>query len=333
MTKISNYSPFLIIIISSIFVSFLSFMVVYLLTTVCEEEHSLQLFKFSIIMPLITTPVIVAILIRSSKYLKHIKKEIEKEIEKNKKKDVILFEQARFVLMGEMLANISHQWKQPLNTINLAVLSSKTSAYNKEDLSRNFDIMEDNVNYLATTIDDFMSFFDQKTHNEVRDILSIIKEIKSIIGSQIENREITLDIQIDSVAKETMVASSISQVILNLLNNSKDAFSEDDSDTDKTITLKFSVKDYVLEIVCCDNGKGIPLEIEEKIFDPYFTTKNKSQGTGIGLYMSKQIVQKLFNGTITINSREPKLAQYENQTCFFLEIPYSDKCVLKESLL
>ena len=329
MTKLSNYSPFLIIVISSIFVSFLSFLVVYIFTSICGEEHTVQLVRFSIIIPLVTTPILMLILIRTSKHLKYFKKEIEKEIEKNKKKDVILFEQARFVLMGEMMANISHQWKQPLNTINLAILSSKTSPYNEKDLYRNFDIMEDNASYLASTIDDFMSFFDKKTHHEVREISSIIKEIKSIIGVQIQNRDITLDIKIDSIAKETMIASSVSQVILNLLNNAKDAFSEDDSN--KAISLSFKVKDYVLEIVCCDNGKGIPSEIEDKIFDPYFTTKNKSQGTGIGLYMSKQIVQKLFNGTIDIYPKEACLDEYENKTCFFIEIPYSDKCILKES--
>lgn len=328
INRISECSPIVIVIFSSVFVSFLSALFVYIFTSMCGEEHTEQLFKFSVIIPLITTPVIVSFMLLMTKHLKFFKENLEEEIEKNKKKDIMLFEQARFVLMGEMMANISHQWKQPLNTINLAVISAKTSNAAGKDLNRYFNIMEDNVNYLATTIDDFMSFFDKKTHLELRSLENIIKEIRSIIQTHIKNREINLNIEINENTKDIMIASSISQVILNLLNNAKDAF--DDNATNKNITLTFSVKNLILKIVCRDNGRGIPVDIQDKLFDPYFTTKSKTQGTGIGLYMSKQIVQKLFNGDIDIDAKRGILKERRRDTCFYIDIPYSDNCIIKE---
>jgi len=329
ITRIFACSPIVVIILSSLLVSFLSTLIVFIFTSMFAEEHTVQLYMFAIGMPLLTTPVIVSILFMLIKHLKHFKEMLEEEIEQSKKKDIMLFEQARFVLMGEMMANISHQWKQPLNTIALAVVSAKTSKKIGNNIDKSFDIIEDNVNYLASTIDDFMSFFDQKTNLELRDIDSIVKEIKSIIEIQFKNRDIDLIFEINDNAKDVMIVSSISQVILNLLNNSKDSFNEDSKY--KKISVIFTVKDYVLEVLCRDNGKGIPLEIQDKIFDPYFTTKDKTQGTGIGLYMSKQIIQKLFNGTIEISSKRNTIEECGHETCFYIDIPYSDKCVLKES--
>lgn len=330
ITRIFTCSPIVVIILTSLVVSFLSALIVFVFTSLCGEEHTLQLYRFAIVIPLLTTPVIVSILFMLIKHIKHFKEMLEEEIEESKKKDIILFEQARFVLMGEMMANISHQWKQPLNTIALAVVSAKTSKKAGNNFDRSFDIIEDNVNYLASTIDDFMSFFDQKTNLELRNIDSIVKEIKSIIEVQFKNKDIDLRFEINDNAKDVMIVSSISQVILNLLNNSKDSFSEDFEY--KKISVIFTVKESVLEILCRDNGKGIALEIQDKIFDPYFTTKDKTQGTGIGLYMSKQIIQKLFNGTIEISSKRSIIEECGQETCFYIDIPYSDKCVLKENI-
>jgi len=271
----------------------------------------------SIVAPGLMVPPTIIIIIKLSKHLKYFKDELEKELKANKKKDILLFEQARFVLMGEMMANISHQWKQPLNTINLSIVNAKMSK--EDDLQKYFDIVEDNVNYLSSTIDDFMSFFDKRTHTEIRSLEEIIKEIKSIAQIKIDNLGIELDIRLENMSENVQVVSSISQVILNLLSNATDAFS--DEIERKKITLKFVSTEDALEIICCDNGKGVNFKVKEKIFDPYFTTKHKSQGTGIGLYMSKEIVQKVFGGSIKL-SPVP--------TCFYVNIPYSDKCILQK---
>jgi len=111
--------------------------------------------------------------------------------------------------------------------------------------------------------------------------------------------------------------------LLNLLNNAKDAIDPDKKE--KVIILYFKIQKNGFEIRCCDNGLGIDKKIVTKIFDPYFTTKIKSQGTGIGMYMSKEIITKVFNGTITLD-------ESTKHTCFRIYIPCSQNCVLKKHI-
>jgi len=327
VSKLSYYSPPSLTLIVTVFVVILSILTVYLLTFLFGEKYTSFIFALSITLPLMITPLIVSVLLRSTKYLKYYKEHLHQELESCREKDLILFEQARFALMGEMLANISHQWKQPLNTINLAIISLKTSTEITPTMERYFDIMEDNVNYLANTIDDFMSFFDKKIYSEIRSLEDIIREVQSIIGVHIKNNKILCDIQRDYTLGEIKIASSISQVILNLINNSKDAFAKDA--LEKKIHLKFAINENSVEILCCDNGEGVAPEIKERIFDPYFTTKSKTQGTGIGLYMSRQIIQKVFGGEIELNPKNRQKPQGMS-TCFYIKLPYSKNCVRKE---
>ncbi|MDY0233593.1 MAG: HAMP domain-containing sensor histidine kinase [Sulfurimonas sp.] len=316
ITKFYKLSAFMIVLFTTIFVLLGSVPLVYLVTKFYGVEYGDLHIILSIALPMLLTPPVIATFIKLSKHLKNFQDELEKEVENSKKKDLMLFEQARFVLMGEMLANISHQWKQPLNTIGLSVANARLSK--RENLENNFDIIEKNVNYLASTIDDFMSFFDKKTYKQIRDIEDILKEVKSIVDVQIISKNITLEIE--GAKSKVWLASSISQVLINLLNNAKDAL--DENIKDKKISLKFTTKEDGLEIVCCDNGRGINPEIRDKIFDPYFTTKHKTQGTGIGLYMSKQIVQKVFDGDICFEDK-----------FFYINLPYSDKCLLKKGVV
>ena len=318
--KLSSYSSFSVIMLVTISVVLSSVPLVYALVTLFCVEYTKTIFIMSILAPSLMVPPTIYIILKLSKHLKYFKDELEKEVVKNKDKDIILFEQARFILMGEMMANISHQWKQPLNTINLAILSSKTSNMDSNILEKNFTIMEDNVHYLASTIDNFMSFFDKKTHTEIRNLDNIIEEVSSIIQVQMDNKNISLDIEIDRSYGEVSLASSISQVILNLLNNAKDAL---EKQKDKKVNIKFISKEDSFMIVCKDNGEGIAPEIKDKIFNPYFTTKMKTQGTGIGLYMSKEIIQKVFLGDIAVTSAD-------KETQFSIVLPYSQNCILRK---
>ena len=333
IVKLSSCSPTVIIILISIIVVATSIPIVYLLVMLFGAEYTTLVFIMSIAAPALMVPPTIAIMIKLSKHLVHFKEALEDEVQKNKEGDLILFEQARFALMGEMMANISHQWKQPLNTISLSVVNLKTSDKTEDEMDKHFDIMEDNVNYLATTIDDFMSFFDKRTHLETRDLNSIVKEIKSIIGAHISNKNIELQITIDDSYGGIEISSSISQVVLNFLSNAKDSLEGEDKR--KMITLQFTSNEYGLEIECCDNGKGIDEKIKDKIFDPYFSTKEKQQGTGIGLYMSKAIIQKIFHGQINLSSRKQSRSSRHpvdnsGRTCFYIAIPYSKNCLLIE---
>jgi len=331
--KLTSFPASVIISVMTAIVVLISVPLVYFIVILFCIEYTSFFFVLSIITPLLIAPGILFFMIKLSKHLLYFKEALEKEIQKNKQQDLVLFEKARFVLMGEMMANISHQWKQPLNTVGLAIVSLRTSNKIDDSMNKYFDIMEDNVSYLAATIDDFMSFFDKKAHSEMRDLDAIVKEIKSIIYTHISNKDIELKITLDKSYGNIEIASSISQVILNLLNNAKDAAAA--TTKHKEIKLHFTSNKYGLEIECCDNGQGIDDTIKDKIFDPYFTTKERKQGNGIGLYMSKEIVHKVFDGKIDLNSRKCSQSSISpidegEKTCFYIAIPYSENCILQK---
>ncbi|MDA7817911.1 HAMP domain-containing histidine kinase [Sulfurimonas sp.] len=324
--KISSCSIWTISLIMTFMVTVGSVPSVYIISKLADVEYTSFLVIISIVLPALLTPAVSVVLIKLSKHLKHFKDALDDEIEKSQKKDIMLFEQARFALMGEMIANISHQWKQPLNTIGLSVVAMRTSNTVTPECDMKFDIIEDNISYLSSTINDFLSFFDERKHLESRSLDEIIKEVRSIIQGHIDNYGIALTVDIVGIPHKILIASSISQVILNLLNNAKDAF--DASSTNKKISLVFDVKDNALDILCYDNGTGIKDDIKDKIFAPYFTTKAKTQGTGIGLYMSKEIMQKVFNGTLEFRSMKKKNNEFS--TCFYISIPYAENCSFKK---
>lgn len=321
VTRIVSYSPTSLVLVTVFVAVILSVPLAYIFFLIFDGEYTRFIFITTIVVPLFITPPITIVLIKLIRHLNYYKKYLELEIEKSKQKDILLFEQARFSIIGEMLANISHQWKQPLNTVGLAIVSLRTSNLKEEEYERYYDIMEDNISYLATTIDDFSSFFDQKTHLEIRTIQSIIKEINSILDIYLKNKNITFEIEIENQLGDVHFASSISQVLLNLINNAKDAFEHNQSK--KLILLTFiTLKDGV-KIRCCDTGKGISPEVQKKIYDPYFSTKTKKRGSGIGLYMSKQIIRTLFEGTLEIERNS------NFSTCFCIILPFSHNCILQ----
>ena len=335
VSKLSHYSAIKIILVFTISILLFSIPLVYVYNLLFGDEYTYYLFYMSIVLPTFLTPPAVFILLRAAKSLKHVQQELAEEVEKNKKNDILLFEQARFALMGEMLANISHQWKQPLNTMGISLVALQTANHSEEERNHYYEIMESNIHYLANTIDDFMSFFDHKTSSEMRTVDSVFKEIQSIISTQIASKGIDFDVKIDESHGSLLIASSISQVILNLLGNSKDAFEKDQKH--KKMFLQLMSTEYGMEIKCCDNGKGISEDIKDKIFEPYFTTKEKRQGSGLGLYMTKEIVQKFFGGKIALDNREFSRssrypAEHKGLTCFYIAVPYSDKCELREDI-
>ncbi|SFV63349.1 histidine kinase [hydrothermal vent metagenome] len=320
---LTNATPLTLMAYSTLIVLASSIPLVYLASLLAGVQYTRFLFAISVVLPLILTPVVTKLLIHLANNLAFVQEKLRQEIESNRQKDLIMFEQARFVLMGEMLANISHQWKQPLNTINLALLNMKLQESGLESRNKNFTIIEENVNYLASTIDDFMSFFDKRTHSEIKPLEEVIREIHSVIDAHLENKNIKLEIVTDELSPKVELASSITQVLLNLISNAKDALKAVE---DKKIYIHFVITNSGVEIACCDNGKGIESNIVDKIFEPYFTTKDKTQGTGIGLYMSREIVYKVFNGNMDVN-RQDKMKNYT--TCFYITLPYSKQCVLK----
>ena len=321
LKNLVNTSPLILVFTTTFILLISSVLSVYAIAAIFETPYTDFILYLSVWLPLLLTPAVMFALLKLLKYVKYFQDELDKEIIKTKEKDAIIVEQASYVLMGEMMANISHQWKQPLNTIGLAVVASKIQTKNSPQVEKSSDIIEDNVRYLASTMDDFLSFFDKRSHSEIRDIDSIMREVKSVISTQLSRQNIELDLNVQ--AENVKVAASLSQIILNLLSNAKDAL--EGNHKDGKIELTFVETDKGLEMLCCDNGKGIDISAQDKIFNPYFTTKAKTQGTGIGLYMSKSIVENIFGGTITLKKSENK------ETCFSLHVPFSKNCILEQN--
>lgn len=227
---------------------------------------------------------------------------IAEEVEKNIQKDHLMFQQARLTAMGEMLSCIAHQWRQPLNNIGLNIQCFQLDYDDgKLDRSQFTAFVEGNMNilsHLSHTIDDFRTFFIQEKTCTTFEPFKAIEKSVALVRTAFESMGIAITL-VDHGAPPVMgCGNEFSQVVLNIISNARD------------VLLERYIPDPVIEICCyrennysCvsvrDNGGGIPTEILEKIFDPYFTTKFQSQGTGIGLYMVKMIIEKHMGGSCT----------------------------------
>ncbi len=295
----------------------LSVPLVYAAVTILGEPYTPLLFWLSLALPVSITPIVLYTAVRMLRRLKHFQHELDEALEQNRKKELMLYEQMRFAFMGEMLSNISHQWRQPLNTINLALLSSKTALMrgdiDPDQLQRHFDLIEANTHYLSNTIDDFKSFFQNRDAASQYPFGTILHEVRSVIIPILDHNGITLEIECHDL-DDILLFSPLSQVLLNLIGNSVDALKSSHVAPKKIrLVCKQSVGQF--EITCCDNGMGISREHRDKIFNPYFSTKSKTQGTGIGLYMSRQIIEKMFHGSLQLLDTD------DQNTCFIIQLP------------
>ncbi len=232
---------------------------------------------------------------------------VKKEVNENLKKDTLLTKQSKFAAMGEMIQNIAHQWRQPLSVISTGAsgLKVKKEIDGKIDeklLDETLEKIIDTTNHLSTTIDDFMHFFKPNKKKQVFKIKDAIDKTLNIFNYNINNKKIEVIKNIEDVSLDSFQGEFI-QIIINIVNNSKDAFKEDNtSDMYIFIDVKNKKNEIIIEIK--DSAGGIDEEIIDKIFEPYFTTKHQYQGTGIGLYMCKQIIDKHMHGSIEVKNKE-----------------------------
>jgi signal transduction histidine kinase len=234
-------------------------------------------------------------------------KKLEKEIIENKSKTKLLSEQSKMASLGEMLANIAHQWRQPLSVISSAATGTKLQKemeiLEDKDFYRSMDSINNSAQYLSQTIEDFRGFFDPKNRKikEIQ-ISKTIDKVLNMISPQFISKDIKIIKNIDDISI-TSIENELIQVLINILNNAKDAILEKQLEV-KLIFINIFIKDDVLFIDIEDNAGGIKNDVIEKIFEPYFTTKHQSRGTGIGLYMSHDIVTNHLNGRITASNKE-----------------------------
>ncbi|WP_122893155.1 HAMP domain-containing sensor histidine kinase [Arcobacter peruensis] len=241
-------------------------------------------------------------------------KKIQEEVSKQSQQEKMLIQQSRFAAMGEMIGNIAHQWRQPLNAMGL-VIQNLELAYEMEMIDEKYInrvITKSNrlLGSMSQTIDDFRNFFKPNKKVEVFSIKSSIDISIDIIKNTLENNMINIIENIDEKLTIKGFPSEFSQVILNLLGNAKDALVENNDSSNREIIINVSKEGKDVLVKISDNAGGIPLNIIDDIFDPYFTTKEEGKGTGIGLYMSKMIIENNMDGSL--------LAKNENNGASFL---------------
>jgi len=223
---------------------------------------------------------------------------IKEEIEKNRKQDQQILQQSRLAQMGEMISMIAHQWRQPLAAISSAAISLEVKAsLNKLDKETTVSISQKISGYsqhLSTTIDDFRNFFKTNKKREEMTYTDIIKSVLNIIEISIVNKNIELVQKLQSDKVFDSYPNEVKQVLLNILKNAEEVLLEREVKNPK-ITIETQENKLLVK----DNGGGIDEEIMDKIFDPYFSTKTEKNGTGLGLYMSKTIIEDHCKGKLS----------------------------------
>jgi PAS domain S-box-containing protein len=219
-----------------------------------------------------------------------------------REKEQMLIQQSRQAAMGEMIGNIAHQWRQPLNTLGLTVqqlsLYYDLGEFTKEFLDNSVDKSMGLIQHMSQTIDDFRNYFRPDKEKVKFKVQEAIASTLILIEDSFKSQQIGIEL----VAKGDPVIhgfrNEFAQVVLNILNNARDVLMEREI-KDPKVTITIGSENDRAVVIIADNAGGIPEEIMGKIFDPYFTTKGPQAGTGVGLFMSKTIIDKNLGGSLT----------------------------------
>lgn len=246
--------------------------------------------------------------LRLAKLNKDLELEVSKQIEKNRQKEKILMNQSKLVSMGEMVDAIAHQWKQPINLINLRVdiLSQtfKNGNVDQDYMDKFKEKISININHMMATLNEFSTFFRPNEDTEVFDVKDMIEKVLVLIKDDFLNNKIKIKINEIENFSLLGVENEFKHLILNLLNNAKDAFNDNDIPfNQREIEINILTKDKKNCIEVCDNAGGVPKNIIDNIFNANISSKDKDKGSGIGLYLSSQIAQK-YNGILKVKNLE-----------------------------
>ena len=251
------------------------------------------------------------------------------DITELKAKDRLLFQQSKMASMGEMIGNIAHQWRQPLSVISTcasgAKIEKEMNVLRDERLYESLDLIMENTQYLSKTIDDFRNFFKVDKDIEDFNINESIKKVLKLVKSSIQNH----NIKVKTIFQDDLIIKGLPneflQVIINIINNAKDVIILN-SVNERYIDIKTYKKENYCFIEISDNGGGVDESIISKVFEPYFTTKHQSQGTGIGLYMSHQIIVEHMQGTISMKNIDFQIENKSYKGCkVVIKIPLNEK--------
>jgi len=242
-------------------------------------------------------------------------------------KEQLFQQQARLAQMGEMISMIAHQWRQPLAAIASAMMvidrnieTDKFDLDNNNDREKFFLFLEEkhesiqqNIQHLSSTTEDFRDFFNPNTEQDFISINEPVEKALNLMKTSISNNGIKITTDINSKKKCHLYQNKVMQVILNILKNASDALIGSETNNKYIEIYTYDTQNEAI-VKICDNGIGMSKEVEEKIFDPYFSTKGEKIGTGLGLYMSKTIIEEHNNGKIELYTDHEK-------TCFILRFP------------
>ncbi|MDR3178170.1 MAG: HAMP domain-containing histidine kinase [Campylobacteraceae bacterium] len=255
---------------------------------------------------------------------------VKVEVELNRSKDRILFQQSKLASLGEMLQNIAHQWRQPLGAISMIIQSFEIK-YKANKLDDDFvtsrvqdaKVLAQNM---SDTLDDFRTFFNPNKNKKEFDLKDVINKSIDLSKYPLEKAKINLSVGEFENIRIYGFKNELIHVLLNLISNAKDALWDKQIKRKILITVKSDKTYAIIQVI--DNGGGIDNDIIYRVFDPYFTTKHKSLGTGIGLYMSKQIIEEHMQGSIECENIEHSFGGKGSYSCalFTVKIPlFKDK--------
>lgn len=273
-----------------------------------DDKYTLYLITVTIIL-FITAFILLIISRYVSKYLEKKFIDYKYELEQNQ---FMLYQKTKMESMGEMIGNIAHQWRQPLSVITTSASGMKVQkelgVMNDETFFDSISKINSSANHLSKTIDDFKDFFKPNREKSKFDIKDSFNKAFDLVSSQFNKQNINIIQNIENNIFLESYENQLIQALINILNNSRDELIKQKDD--RYIFIDVVKNSYGVEISIKDNAGGIKVKDINKIFEPYFSTKDKSDGTGIGLYMTKDIIEKQLNGIIKVENVN---FEYENK--------------------
>ncbi len=239
---------------------------------------------------------------------KELEDEVKMQVNLIRQKDQMMMHQSRLATMGEMISMIAHQWRQPITVIgmmaNNLILDAKFNDLDLTKIEENLEMINIQVDYLSRTIDDFSNFFKADTNPQPIYLKNLLQEASDLLKPSLEKEMIELTLRVDMHLEVSLYKNEMQQVIINIINNARDVLKERHIISPKIYIESFIVDNKMIHLSISDNAGGVDLTIIDKIFDPYFSTKNAKNGTGLGLYMAKTIMRDRMKGDITVNNTE-----------------------------
>ncbi len=234
-----------------------------------------------------------------------LEKRVSEELEKNREQEQLLVQKSRLIALGEMISNIAHQWRQPLSELSSILMNIKfkhnMDKLDKQTMEQKSKEAEMVLDYMSHTIDDFRNFFMPKKDKEEFYIKDAINSVMTIVSSALEYNNIKVEIDVNDNLKLNTFINEYEQVLLNIISNAKDVLIQNNI-KNPLIKIYGEEQDGFVILYIEDNGDGVKVNPKSKIFEPYFTTKGDSDGTGIGLYMSKIIIDKNMKGKLRVRN-------------------------------